>query len=777
MTEHDILDWPRVRAEIACLTETDMGRARVDLLHPESEWARVKEEQAHLKEALLWLSRGLPTAQGAQPVRPALERAEKGSALAISEFLAIRQTLNVWTQISAACDREQFPLAATRVAEVGDTQAVREALDRVFDEDGLVKDDASAALREIRHAIRRLEREIEEVFDRILHGGQWSAYLQEHLVTVRFGRRVVPVRHEFRHSVPGIVHDESSSGQTVFVEPLAVVERQNRLTGLRQDEAHEIERILADLTEALRPQAPTLISMHEHLAWLDDHWARARYGLKIGGVFPEVGEERLVLVQARHPLIAQAVPISLEVSQDRPALIISGPNTGGKTATLKTTGLIALMALSGLMVPAAEGTRIPVLDRIMVDIGDQQNLQENLSTFSSHLKRLAPMMEQATERTLCLIDEIGGGTDPEEGALLAQVMIEHLVNRRSLVLATTHYSRLKLLALDDPRVQNAQVEFDPVTLSPTYRLIMGLPGSSYAFDIARRLGFPRELVDRAESLREQGHVDWTEALRAVNRLEEAVRRREEALQVRESELTVREAQLKEWEAQLERRAQEDRVKAQKAWQRELDAMRDAFQQAVQRVKEAEARERAQALEQLREEFRRAVNGPDFLKTPAARGPRPTAPGDRVRVPHLGDIGIVTELAGRLATVQVGNLRLKLALDELERVETGPAPRAPARAASGGTGTLSREKSERLAPEVDLRGMTREEAVAALDKYLDDAVLGGAPFVRIIHGKGTGALRQRVHEFLRQDPRVARFRLGEPGEGGDGATVAFFDERS
>lgn len=770
-----MLSWNQVLDRLASHADTAMGRDSLVQTRPNPDIVWLSEEQAAVAELLVWCEAGLPGAAGAQPLTEILERMEKGGILQAVDFMAMRRTLEVHRVLGELAEGERFPLVSEQIHAFSVPRTLMDAIDRTLDADGLVRDSASPALSDIRRRVRQLQREIDDVFERIMKSGSWAKYLQDGLVTMRFGRRVVPVKNEFRHNVEGIVHDQSGSGQTVFVEPLAVVERQNRLTTLRQDEAREIERIFAALTADAQKHQDALAGIHRRIEWFDNHMARARYGLATRASLPHLGGDRLNLVEARHPLIENPVPMSLELSQGRPAVVVTGPNTGGKTVSLKTAGLIVLMAMSGLMVPAGPETSIPLYRLVMADIGDEQSLEQSLSTFSSHLVRLAPMMTEAGSDTLCLIDEIGAGTDPEEGQALAEAMVRHLVERRASLICSTHYGRLKLMALKDPRVQNALVEFDRETLSPTYRLVMGSPGSSHAFYIARRMGFPAHLVDQAESLVDSEALNLSEAIQEINRLQAELHQERESLRVQEAALDRQARDLGGREARLEERLEQDREKTLKAWRRELDDMRDKFNQALDAVRREEGRERARAVEALRQQYRALPDAPKGMAPKKVAGTPPENVGDRVRVAGFPDIGTVTDIEGRTATVEVGPLRMKLALSELERVDDAPRTVSSGPKRRSARQSLGEEKSRSLGLEVDLRGMTQDEALEVLDKYLDDAVLAGAPFVRIIHGKGTGVLRRAVTQQLKHDPRVVRHRLGEAGEGGDGVTVAAFEE--
>lgn len=770
-----ILGWEKITKSLAGYAETEMGREDCLTIQPDPDARALEKAHATLRECLDWLESGLDTALGAVPLLGLVERAGRDGILTASEFLALGRTVEVFRVLGHQADPGRYPLISARLRPEAWPRTLAGAIDRTFDGDGLVRDQASPLLSDLRRQIRHGEREIDQIFERIVKSGEWSKYLQEGLVTVRYGRRVVPVKHEFRNSVAGIIHDQSSSGQTVFVEPLAVVERQNHLTSLRQDEAREIERILTELTHLVKSVAGTLEAIHRHLQWFDGYLARSRYGLSLKGSLPLLGGTSLNLKRARHPLLLDPVPLSLTLSATSLALIITGPNTGGKTVALKTTGVVVCMALSGLMVPADEGSTIPLYHRIMADIGDEQSLEQNLSTFSSHLARLVPMMASAGPKTLCLIDEIGAGTDPDEGSALAEVMVNYLVDQEAHLIASTHYSRLKLMALNDPRIQNALMEFNRETLSPTYRLEMGSPGSSYAFNIARRLGLPDAMVDRAQSIMDPAVMSLTAAIETINHFKQKLDHREEQIGAQEADLKKRLKELEDREAKLAAREERERARGVKAWQGELERMREKFEAALARVRTEEGRERARAVEQLRAEYRGLANLPEHLAPRSTKGTAPESVGDHVRVLGFEDVGTVTEIIGRTATVDMGAIRMKLALDELERIDEVTPKASPSPKPRRTGGDLGQEKSRTIGVEVDLRGMTQDEALEVLDKYLDDAVLASTPFVRIIHGKGTGVLRRAVSQALRADPRVFRYRLGDAAEGGDGVTVAHLEE--
>lgn len=770
-----LLEFPQVVERVWQRSETPMGRERVLAMRPYATRDDLLARQAKLQEAFRWASDQRLSLHGAVGLSEPADNAEKGGTLSIDELMALLRTLRVSGQVRHVLGDGAYPALSDDFATWEPPLGLVDALQRVLTDEGEVRDNASPKLREIRQRIRQVEREIDTLFTKILHAGEWSSYLQDTLVTTRFGRRVVPVKNEFRHVVPGIVHDQSGSGQTVFMEPLAAVEKQNQLTDWRSQEAREIERILAMLSGEVGQQAESLRETHRVLAELDDLLASARYGLDTASVIPEVSGETLWLRDARHPLIADPVPIDLLLSPERRVMIVTGPNTGGKTVALKCAGLLAAMALSGLPIPAGEGCVIPFFRKIWVDIGDEQSLEQSLSTFSGHMTRLIPMLEEADASTLCLVDEMGAGTDPDEGAALAEVMIRHFADRGVYLVVSTHFSRLKLLAFKDPRIQNALVEFNRETLSPTYHLVMGQPGSSHAFYIARRLGVGAGLIDEASQLMDVEELKLSDAILEMNQMQQKLRLEEERLKAADDELRLRSQAFDRDRAIWQERLERDRVKAKNAWQREFEELTREFKEVVREVRESEGRERAEALERLRAEFRLVEGMPAALRPPrTTTAARPEHVGDLVRVDGFHEVGTVVELSGRTATVAIGALRIKLGRHEMELVDT-PPPAPKARPARTGASHIARDKSLSLVTECDLRGLTQADALDVLDKYLDDAVLGSAAVVRIIHGKGTGALRRAVTDALGHDPRVVSYRLGERGEGGDGVTVVTLED--
>ncbi len=749
--------------------DTVMGHEAVKRLSWAENSEVLHQQQILLQEVLQWIARQPLTLTGAGPIGTVAEQAHKGHVLTPEELWMAADTLLRAQEVVTTIPSAQCPVWSERVTDWMVPSELATVIREILTPEGEVRDDASPTLRDIRRKRRATLGEIDTTLHHLLRSPSWAPYLQEPVVTVRFGRRVVPIKYMFRNTVSGIVHDQSASGQTVFVEPLSIVERQNAVVTLERDEQEEVERILQDLSQRVGSFNSDLAYLQRELTDLDRVLALARYGTAQGSVIPHVGGENLILVDSRHPLLDNPVPISLRLEAEKRILVITGPNTGGKTVALKTAGLMVACAMSGMMVPAREGTRIPFVTRILADIGDEQSLEQNLSTFSSHVRRLVPMVEWADARTLCLIDELGVGTDPEEGAALAESILERLIQRQAYVMATTHYNRLKLLGFHDPVVVNAHVSFDSETLVPTYHVVMGQPGSSHAFSIAERLGMPRAIVERGRELMAAESLALTDAIAAVNQLDQDLResRRQFEMDRRQWELVKAQKDLEQ--SKLQDRLEQDRRRLRQTWTTALEQTKVEIDRLMGEVRRTEGQERARAIEQLRSTWREQGTLPEPLKTvPKATGPRPTAVDDWVKIRGFSDLGHILEIEGPTALIEVGSLRIRLPLNELERVPQ-PKPTVPRRPTAKPIGSPGGHI------EVDVRGMSADDAWEVVDRFLDNAVLSGWPMIRIIHGKGTGTLRRVLGERLRQDSRVVSLRLGAQGEGGDGVTVVWLDD--
>ncbi len=770
----DAIDFAKIVGHLSQATETEMGRARVARLRPHPSQRRLGVLHAALREAKGLLGGGdAASLAGAEPVGQWARIARKGGGLGGERLWHVAVTLRIAERVLGFIRAGTFPSLQRALGRVEVPVGLADTLEQAVREDGSLYDHASTTLTTIRRQMREEARALDTIFDRILSMPSWLPYLQERIVTQRLGRRVVPIKIEFRNQVRGLVHDQSASGQTVFVEPLEAVQHQNRMTMLERDEADEIDRIVSVLWQAVGEHGAALERLETRLGWLDEILAKVRYGAAMNGILPSVGGDRLLLRQARHPLVNSPVPITVELSTEKPIVVISGPNTGGKTVALKTTGLVVAMAMAGMMVPCAEGTQIPLYHRLWLDIGDEQSIEQNLSTFSGHLSRLIPMIEHAQSGDLCLVDEMGGGTDPDEGGVLAEAMIERLLERGAQALISTHLGRLKLMAYRVDGIENAQVEFDRETLRPTYRLLTGYPGSSHALYIAERLGMASSVLERARAKVDPEAKAMQRALSELENIQAEVREALRQLQLRETELGRQSEELRRLEDRLRREREEMRERGMNAWRRQLDDANRKFTAAVEEVHNAEAHARQQAMEALRAAYREVQAMPAGMRRTES-GPDDNSPltvGDWVAVEGVNDPAKVVEIHGSTATVDVAGLRLKLPLGDVHRTDVKSVLARPTpRARSNTPSRLGRT----VGTEVDLRGMTVDDAIFACDRYLEEAVLGDVPWVRIIHGKGTGALRRAIQEQLARDPRIVQYRLGQSGEGGDGVTIAYLE---
>jgi DNA mismatch repair protein MutS2 len=723
---------------------------------------------------------------GARDVREIAERAQKGGRLTPPELFLVHDMVSASRALRRSFLRlpdgsTRFPRLSDLVVGFADLPGLEANIGRAISPRGDLLDTASDELGRIRRAIRVAHNRLMDRLNSMVSGGKYATALQDAIVTMRDGRYVIPIKTEARHQAPGIVHDASASGQTLFIEPLEVVELNNKWREQQIAEQREIERILDDLTVQVGAVAEVLIATVDSAAKMDVAFAKARLSFDLkatrpllwrGGRSPEGGHssKRVILKRARHPLLdpSTVVPTDIELGKNFRILLITGPNTGGKTVALKTTGLLCLMAQCGLFIPADDGSIVSVFPSIFVDIGDEQSIAQSLSTFSSHMRTVVNMLQYATPEDLVLLDELGAGTDPREGSALARAIIADLLNRGPLVMATTHYSEVKTFAHSTPGVENASVEFDVKSLAPTYRLTIGVPGRSNALAIARRLGMPKSVLDSAATM-----VDPTE-VRADALLEDIRRRRDEAeaMQHRAEETRAEADRLRSRaknelkEAERERR--DAREEALAAAEQELGEARQALrrlerERAIQAPQPESPEINRQAVEHAAATMRR-IRREVAASRPAATG-TVIRPGDRVEIVPLGQEGDVLSVTGTSAEIQMGSLKVRQDLTALRRI-------GRAQIESQQRVFVSSSSPVFVPMEIDVRGQRAGELVPVLEKYLDEAARFGLPSVRIIHGKGTGVLRQVVGNYLRESPVVAKSELAPQNEGGDGATVAY-----
>ena len=771
-----VLEFPKIREMMAALAVTDMGRECCRALVPSSDPDEVRRRQAETEEASTVLAYN-----GANPmawftdVREYLKLAHVGSTLSQKALLSVGDALKAARVVRSALvtDREDTPLLTEMGSRLSTNRPLEEDIFNAILSEDEISDHASPELYNIRRQMRVLNDRVRDKLNAVIRSSSTQKYLMDAIITVRNGRYVVPVKAECRQYIPGIVHDQSGSGSTLFIEPMAVVEAGNELKQWTLKEHNEIERILADFSARIAPDAPLYASNLEILAKVDMIFARAALGRSMQAVPPKLNTEGCInLMRARHPLIdpAKVVPSNLWMGEDFTTLVVTGPNTGGKTVTLKTVGLLSLMAQSGMQIPAAFGSELAIFDEVFADIGDEQSIEQSLSTFSSHMTNIVNILENVTEHSLVLFDELGAGTDPTEGAALAMSILEHLLQRHVTTLATTHYSELKAFALSTKGVENASVEFDVETLRPTYRLSIGVPGKSNAFEISRKLGLPEFLIKDASDRLSHDQV----------RFEDVIANAEYHRQIAEKERALAE------QAHLE--TQKLRDEAEKL-QKELAARREtelkkAKDEARQVLKRAQ-RESEQLISELkkhrngdlkehelhamRAKLQDAIDDTSekiVAADPAAdEVPKDLKVGETVLLLDLNATGTVLTAPDSRGEcmVQAVALKLKSNVKKLRRAKA----EKEAKPKGGSKVSMSMRPVE---TECDVRGCNLEEAILAVDMFLDGAVINRLREVSIIHGKGTGILRSGIHKHLKTHPAVKEFRLGRYGEGEDGVTI-------
>ena len=770
-----LLEFPLIRERLAELTSFGPSRRLAETLEPSPDPVVVSRRLDETDQARSLLEARPGVGIGAaHDIGPFVERATRGGRLDPESFLAIADTLDAIARLATSLADERRPLLRELGRELHPLPAVRSTLARSFDPVGELLDTASPRLGGLRAAVRvaydRLRRRLDA-----LVGAELGNALQEPIVTLRNGRYVVPVRAEARSRVKGIVHDSSGSGQTLFVEPLVAVELGNAWREAQVAEQEEVERILDELSALIAANAAGLRESLDAMARFDLWSAKATLAADMDATRAETADRpEVVLLSARHPgLTGRVVPIDVRIGDGYTALVVTGPNTGGKTVTLRTVGLLSLMHQAGLHIPAEAGSRLPVWRDVFADIGDEQSVAQSLSTFSGHLRRITTIVAQAGPGTLVLLDELGAGTDPTEGSALAQALLDHFIRAGAIVAATTHYAELKAYAHTTPGATNAAVEFDLETLTPTYHLTIGLPGGSQAFAIAERLGLPDSIVDDARSRLSESERSFEATLAAIR-----------ATEGETSDALERARALEAKAAEALRTANDDRRRARRERDQQVTAAREEADRLVKELR-ADVAATRRALERetvtaasLDATLARAeaIAGrlPERAATAATTETGPAAPrrwkvGDRARSRSGGWEGRIAALerGGRRGTLEAGGMRVTVEVDDLV-----PALGSPT-AASGGTSNaaaLRLARARTVASSLDLRGARVEEALEALDRYLDDASVAGLPSVTVIHGLGTGALRDAVRAAASAHPLVRDARPGQRGEGGDGATV-------
>ncbi|HEC2155375.1 endonuclease MutS2 [Staphylococcus delphini] len=773
----EILEFNKVKSLIEQEVISDLAIEKVKQLAPSSDYETVVHQMNEVDEiSQIYNQYRLPSMSGLSRVQPYIKRSQIGGTLNVQELNAIKTLIQVQNQFKTFYnqlveDEEtvNYEILDGQMQQLPVLTHLYQSIHQKCDTQDLF-DSASMELQSIRSRIAKTNQRVRAQLDRMVKSTSNQKKLSDAIVTVRNERNVIPVRAEYRQDFNGIVHDQSASGQTLYIEPSAVVELNNQISRLRSEEATEVQRILAELTAEVAEEAEACLISEQVMGHLDFLIGKARYAAKIKGTKPTFSEQRQVyLPKAFHPLLDRdtVVANTIEFESSIQTVIITGPNTGGKTVTLKTLGLIILMAQSGLLIPTLDGSQLSVFDNVFCDIGDEQSIEQSLSTFSSHMKTIVNILEEANDKSLILFDELGAGTDPSEGAALAMSILDHVHGMGALVMATTHYPELKAYSYNREGVMNASVEFDVDTLSPTYKLLMGVPGRSNAFDISKRLGLGLKIINHAKSMIGQDEQEINEMIASLEKnakrvddqrieLDRLVR---EASQIH-NDLSRAYEQYQNMESRLIEEAKDKANQRVKAAMEEADdilkSLRDMRDQKGAEVKEHELIDQRKRLEDQYEakSIKQNVQKQKWDEIKA---------GDEVKVLSYGQKGEVLEvLSDEEAVVQMGIIKMKLPLSDLEKKEK--AKEQPKK-------VVTRTNRSTVKMELDLRGYRYDEAMVALDQYLDQAVLSNYEDVYIIHGKGTGALQKGVQQHLKRHKSVATFRGGMPSEGGFGVTVA------
>ncbi|MCQ2435530.1 MAG: endonuclease MutS2 [Clostridia bacterium] len=781
-----ILEFDKVREMLAQSCPTEGARALALALTPSRSAQIVRRMLTETTDAKnMQTVKGMPPFYGVRDVTDCVDRADKGSVLTPGEILSVRSVFSAARALSDyANTAHSDPTSLDEYfGRLEPNRRLEDKIEKCIRSEDSLNDTASDKLYDIRRKMMRANARIRDDLQKFVTGSAYAKCLQEQIVTMRDGRYVIPVKAECRNEIKGLVHDTSSSGATLFIEPLSVVESNNELRLLEKQEHDEIERILSELSADIADNSDAILANYRHITLLAFIFAKGSFSFKLDATAPEITDERRVnLLRARHPLLNKdtVVPITVSVGHGYDTLIITGPNTGGKTVTLKTLGLFALMTQAGMHIPVSDGSSLCVFDDILADIGDEQSIEQSLSTFSAHMVNIVDITENADSHSLVLFDELGAGTDPVEGAALAVSILESVRERRVLCAATTHYAELKSFAIETDGVMNASCEFDVATLRPTYKLVIGAPGKSNAFAISEKLGLDPGIIGRAQT-----YVSG-ENRRFENVIEQLEAQRVEMEKLREeAERTLDEARRTkaQSDAAIEQREERSRKELEKAQATAVSMVEGAKASSefifaeLEKAKKAKESERlAEKLDDARHAIKMRLKADSDILDPIEEHvienyvlPRPLKKGDEVVVISLNRRGVVTDTDGKNITVLAGNMSLRTKPDGLMLID--------------GINVTCRDRSEKkkittgdrqitaFSPEIDLRGQYGEDGCFMLDKFIDGAIRAGLHEIRVIHGKGTGALRKAVTAFLRSDKRISSIRIGNIGEGDTGVTIA------
>lgn len=785
-----VLEYLKIIDILSEYASSSLGKERILALRPMTDVIKMKKALQETSETIkIILQKGRIPLGGLSDIRPFLKKAKIRAILSPGELLQIAQVLKsseeVKNYIREERDQESpYPMVSDIIGQMIELPGLTKDIFQAVISEEELSDSASAELYRIRRQIHQRNNAIRDKLNQMIHSSHYQKYLQEAIVTLRGDRYVIPVKQEYRGNIPGLIHDQSSSGATLFIEPMSIVDMNNDLKTLKNREKQEIERILTAFTNIIEKNYETIKDNLEALTQLDVMFAKGSYSIDIRGSEPRINQEgRINFRRARHPLIPEDKVVASDIflGQTFNTLVITGPNTGGKTVTLKTIGLLCLMSQSGLHIPVKDGSEVAFFQKIFADIGDEQSIEQSLSTFSSHMTTIVEILKNVDEKSLVLFDELGAGTDPTEGAGLAMAILDFLHRKKIRTVATTHYSELKEYAISTPEIENASVEFDVETLKPTYVLRIGIPGKSNAFEISKRLGIDHDIIDVAKKYISQESIRFEDVLLNIENKrkqieEEKLSTKKERIEAEtlRKDVQEREAKLKEQKEKILLNAREEAFKIVKEAKKESEKV---IYELRKLQKEQATFNPNRKLEESRKKLRNLEESleADIAKNAIPRtsytAPKNLKPGDEVLITTLNQKGYVLSPPDEKKELQVqaGIMKINVHISNLTKVGKKQSQKIIQKSVQS-----VKNKSMNISPQLDIRGELSEDAIMLADKYLDDAYLANLKKVTIIHGKGTGVLRERIHALLKKHVHVKKYRLGAYNEGGTGATIVTID---
>ena len=781
MTNNTItkLEFNKIAEKLSTFCVTDLGKEKALNLNIYNMQNIVQEKLSETEESVnLIYKNGTPTFYAIQDIQIYLKKLESSQSLTIkglldlnTVFLCAKTLKNYFYQ--DYIHEEDFPILVNLFSNLYTNDGITSKISSAILDENTIDDNASVGLRTIRKKIRNLEQDIRAKLNDMIHSSKFSKYIQENVITIRNDRFVIPVKEQYRNEIKGFVHDVSNAGSTVFIEPLSIFEKNNEMNQLKLDEEIEIEKILQILSSLFYPYIEELQTDVEMIGTLDFIFAKAKYSRTISGITPKINNKKEIqLKNARHPLIdpSKVVPISVELGKDFSTLLITGPNTGGKTVTLKTVGLLTCMACSGLNIPADENSSIYVFENIFADIGDDQSIADSLSTFSSHMTNIVDITKHANENSFILVDELGSGTDPLEGANLAISILDYFQHLGALTIATTHYQELKQYALITPGFENASVEFNVETLSPTYKLLIGIPGKSNAFEISQKLGLDHSIIEKAKKFMSSNDIQFEELLKTIYDDKLFIEKEKEKISAESNQISILKEKLQK--ENIEKQKQEREI-INNAKIKARNILLEAKEDANEIIKELSNIQDTKKAHNLRNDLNHKIDNIKLETTTSIDESQSIHKEDiktgmEVFVPSFHQNGVIVSNPSRNneVQVQIGSMKINISISELQLLKnTGET-----NTSNSSFTTSNVSKSRNVKPEINVIGMTVEDATFVIDKFLDDCSLARLETVRIIHGKGTGKLKNGIHQFLKTNPHVKSFRLGTFGEGEMGVTV-------